>query len=181
VLNPEIKNIELEKVESLFVRACKGANSINRILRLRKHFYFQDQNIDVELTHIHHILFRIINKTKPLSGEALAIQLDPRRDYAYEKATMDDYNYRLVEVLVYHIRFIDPKDLHGFIVPTRFKRQEANKVVHIHQGNVTHTRDALNLQSKLPQSRYQVGVQTTTKIERPSKLKKFINTFKRRG
>lgn len=106
----------MDKIDILFVRACKSKNPINRIYKLHKKFYCLGNNTHQNKRAVIGILSDIIeasNPLKTLDGIQLALDMN--------SVNCVDFNDAMIEKLSSRICNTKVSSFDGFIVPRSFK------------------------------------------------------------
>ena len=123
----------MDKIEMLFVRACKSINPQQRMKSVYKKFYLGS---DIEFErNINMILADIIDEYFPMKIEDYIRSLSEKKwlDESYNpkpKTPIDDWEYTL-DVLINHIRFIKSDQFleSGCILPRKFRSHDIKEDV----------------------------------------------------
>ena len=110
----------MDKLDILFIRACKVNNNEQRLKSLYRRFYLIDLQ-DVSEIYIINKLARLCDKYCSFKTIELVSELSP--DYIRWKFDKKEYtfNEKCLKVLIMKIRFLDVSKLDGFIVPAFFR------------------------------------------------------------
>ncbi len=112
----------MNKIDQLFVRACKSLTPEKRVLRTYQKYYFSGGTWEHSAHHISDILMNVYVQTKRpnLIGVVNAIQ----QDISYNGPIgEDDYWDRLSQILITKIRLTERLDFgEDHITPCRFRR-----------------------------------------------------------
>lgn len=108
----------MDKIDMLFIRACKSFEPQTRVASVYKRFYYSEYNPKA-LT----IIFINLIKRNNIPIELMKFieELDPNRYYFLEIKDDRTYYERCLDVIINHIRLINVNDLEGFIPPLKFK------------------------------------------------------------
>lgn len=104
----------MNKIEILFIRACKSLEPQRRVLSAYCRFY--GKYTDPE-KHIILVLADICDLYAPMRILDLIANLDPRKIATSES---QPYSVTALRALIYHLRFCNTKKLPGYSPPTRF-------------------------------------------------------------
>lgn len=107
----------MDKIDILFVRACKSNSSIVRINKLHKRFYCLSRRSPENKAAIIGILSDIIeasNPMKTLDGVQLAMDL--------KNVNVVDLEDKIIEKLVTRIALTKASSFDGFIPPRMFRK-----------------------------------------------------------
>lgn len=106
----------MDKIDILFIRACKSRNPIGRIHKLHKKFYCLGSDIPQNKRAMIGILTDIIEASNPFTTlDSVQLALDMNR---VERV---DFNDKMIEKLSSRICNTKVSKFNGFIVPRSFK------------------------------------------------------------
>lgn len=111
------------KHDMLFVRACKSDNSVNRIDKLYRKFYWDNKKDSMDYYIISTILTDIINEYYPINPKKLINNLNP---YYASHYVNDGKNYTYYEqvlgVLISHLQLAPTNKIKYYIYPKRYRK-----------------------------------------------------------
>ncbi len=109
----------MDKLDQLFIRACKSKDPMTRLMSLRKRFYYVDSD---NITHL-------IVKLADICDEYLSIKvidvvegINPRKGMFLLNDKPKDYNTRCLRFLVNKIRFSKTENFPGLTDPAMFRK-----------------------------------------------------------
>jgi hypothetical protein len=106
----------MEKLDVLFVRACKSSDPKIRLKSLYRRFYLNNEN---PTPHLVNILGNIVDKHIPMSAVTLMYELSPVNNWKYgEGAKFHDI---CLGVLITRIRLSKVDVFPGFVKPAQFR------------------------------------------------------------
>lgn len=121
---------ELDKIQVLFVRACKTSSADYRLKRLYKAFYFGGyEKIEdfKNYSHLARILMDICKSQNLIDPEKLVEELDPNHcwKYNYGVDSEGEYNYwrHVMWVLIDRIRHSPTNLFEGYIQPAYWRNK----------------------------------------------------------
>jgi len=119
----------MDKIDMLFVRACKSSDAVKRIKSIYKRFYaIRKEDLDKAFEqNIVHILASIVDKHYPMR---LADYLRSRGEHKFHCSLLKDCEYNDFDAdlraIINHFRFMLGEDFRklGVIVPIIFRRDD---------------------------------------------------------
>lgn len=111
------------KTDMLFIRACKLNNSIIKINKLYKRFYYNNHIDKIEYGSIAMIFLDITEKYYPINFKNLAFSLNPK-NAIYNVNNINNYSYEelLTMVLMSHLRYVDTNIIKDYLIPIKYKK-----------------------------------------------------------
>jgi hypothetical protein len=109
----------MEKVDQLFVRACKSGGGLKRVRGVYRRFYLNYHNVDF---HIAGILSRLVDKYLDLDSSDFIDGLNPASAWKYGISTEDEYHTKVVKFLISQIRCAEKHRFPGIIAPAVFRK-----------------------------------------------------------
>lgn len=107
----------MNKVEQIFIRACKSADPYTRLQSVYRHFYYADYSNKAVVN----ILVDICGKHGLLSIGDIVNDLAPYNDWKYSSEENIDYWEKCVHVLCSTIRLSSVDKFSGLTPPLRFR------------------------------------------------------------
>lgn len=111
----------MNKLDQLFIRACKLENPHKRVFSVYKRFYCRD--IKNPEPHIINILAKLCDKYVPMTTTHLLGVLDPNHIQFFIREDYD-YNQACLQTLISRIRLSEVSKFPGLTSPARFRREE---------------------------------------------------------
>lgn len=111
------------KQDMLFIRACKSINSIRRIDKLYRKFYWDNGTGKIECTNLSLIFLDIVEKYYPIKPTKLVKALNPDLANFYVE---EDKNYNYYEhvlgVLISHLAVARVDQIKDYIYPIKYRK-----------------------------------------------------------
>lgn len=119
---PNTEGYKVDKIELLFIRACKSYDSHKRVHSVYNRFYYYGAAVDY--AHVSNILLSICKKYDLITLEKMVDGLNPANAWKYG---LDDgegvsYHRQLCNFLISEIRLTEVSKLPEYIAPSKFKR-----------------------------------------------------------
>jgi hypothetical protein len=116
----------MNKIDQLFIRACKSPDPIPRLNRTYRRFYLGRDEGNPTPYQVVAILTRIIdNQNLKFSLQTIMTELSSRNDWKYTYTDCppgtDTFDYRCLQVLISRIRLTKRTDYTGLSIPQRFR------------------------------------------------------------
>lgn len=108
----------MEKIEALFVRACKSRNSVARIKSVYRRFYYPEYKPEAVAC----ILTRIASKYNLVKLHEIIDDLNPRDAWKFGCNEESPYYERVVAVMSSTIRLTNVDKFPDYPVPAMFRR-----------------------------------------------------------
>lgn len=119
----------MEKIEQLFIRACKSLDARKRVLSVYRRFYLQCENPD---PHLVIILAPIIDKHLQIPAADWINDLNPVNAWKFGGDETDDFMTITLNVMISRIRLAHRDKFPGLTPPAKFreKLKTVNYLVH---------------------------------------------------
>jgi len=116
----------MDKIDQLFIRACKANDPVKRLTSVYKRFYTRELNCADTKYYMTSILLDAVDRYGLIGVHDLVIKMSPRENYLHEDGI--GYYDKLLEVLMRKIRYTDRLKLDqlGVSIPLRFKGADKN-------------------------------------------------------
>jgi hypothetical protein len=110
----------MEKLEQLFIRACKSKDPQTRVRSVYRRYYV---NYTIPEPHIINILAKICDKYVPMKVTEMIYGLHPDNRWINGNGE-DEYNYTIISlnVLINKIRFSETNKFPGITSPAMFRK-----------------------------------------------------------
>lgn len=111
----------MNKIDQLFIRACKLSSQgdcLQRLRRVYKRFYLREGDC---IPHICGVLLRLCEEHSVGSLSKVLIRMHPSEQLFSGIEDEDSYEMKVVKVLLGEIRYSHRDNFKGMQIPTRFK------------------------------------------------------------
>lgn len=108
----------MNKIDQLFVRACKSLNPELRLRSVYRRFYGNYEHKDI---HIANVLIALNDTYNIASAKDCLLELDPNRYIMYGCNIDDEYYLIVKKMLTSKIRLSSIKKFPGMNTPLKFK------------------------------------------------------------
>lgn len=108
----------MDKIEILFVRACKSENTLERIKSVYRRFYYSEYKSEPVAC----ILTRIASKYDLIRLRELIQDLDPQNSWEFGYNEDTPYYERVVAIMASTIRLANVDKFPGYRVPAMFRK-----------------------------------------------------------
>lgn len=105
----------MNKLQLLFIRACKAKNPSVRVKSVYKRFYNRQYYNERDMAAI---LLTVVEECYPIPARKLIDELNPAHAWLYEKHDEKlTYHHHVLNVLITHLRLADASRISGWIYP----------------------------------------------------------------
>jgi len=110
----------LNKIDMLFVRACKAPNARERVLAVYRRFYCRYPGENLNVKYAARCLFKIVEAVKPIPAVELIEKLAPSW-----YGTKRDYWERALEAAISRLAITERDRLPDYVPPLAFRNRYA--------------------------------------------------------
>lgn len=116
----------MNKVDQLFIRACKNMESTKKLLWVYRRYYWSHGTDEEAYREISGILERITEEYFPMSAPDMIRYIDPAEPKWRMSKEKYSFGYKVMNAYRFHVWKVRGKELEnlGYIIPAYFRNQK---------------------------------------------------------